>query len=116
MELPVVAMSLDDPPVAGLVLHAEPFQTPRLKPTIWELVGCRVRIPAVTAPRLAVVNECVNEPFLDSVPVNVSVNVSGVVGVVNDESVSFEHAPVARTATARRIARALSRYMKSFLA
>jgi hypothetical protein len=116
MELPDVAMSLDDPPVAGLVLHEVPFQTPRLRPTICELVGCRLTMLALTAPRLAVVNECVNEPFWDSVPVNVSVNVRGVVGVVRDESVSFEHAPVARTATARRIARALSRYMKSFLA
>jgi hypothetical protein len=116
MELPVVAMSLDDPPVAGLVLHAEPFQTPRLRPTIWVLVGCRLTMLALTAPRFAVVNECVNEPFLDSVPVKVSVNVVVVVGVVRDDSVSFEHAPVASTATARRIARALNRYMKSFLA
>ena len=76
MELPVVAMSLDDPPVAGLVLHAEPFQTPRLRPTIWVLVGCRLTMLALTAPRLAVVNECVNAPFLVSVPVKVSVNVS----------------------------------------
>jgi len=116
MALPVVAMSLDDPPVAGLVLHAEPFQTPRLKPTIWVLVGCRLTMLALTAPRLAVVNEWVKEPFLDSVPVNVSVNVRGVVGVVRDESVSFEHAPVASTPTVSRIARTLSRYMKSFLA
>src|SRR5215467_527785 len=98
MELPVVAVSLDEPPVCGLVLQADPFQTPRLKPTIWLAFGARPTIVTVTAPRLAVVNECVNDPFWDSVPVNVSVKI---VGVVSDESVSFEHAPVASTATAR---------------
>src|SRR5262249_5890153 len=115
IELPVVAVSVDDPPVAGLVLQALPFHTPRLRPTIWLLFGCRLTRVTVTAPRLAVVNECVNAPFLDSVPLNVSVKMVGLVGVVSDERVSFEHAPVASTATANRIARTLGRYMKSFL-
>src|SRR5215471_18117104 len=101
MELPLVAVSLDEPPVCGLVLQAEPFHTPRLKPTIWLEFGARLTIVTVTAPRLAVVNECVNDPFWDSVPVNVSVKIVGFVGVVNDASVSFEHAPVASRATAR---------------
>jgi hypothetical protein len=101
MELPEVAVSLDEPPVCGLVLQAEPFQTPRLKPTIWLAFGVRLTIVTVTAPRLAVVNEWVNDPFWDSVPVNVSVKIVGFVGVVSDDSVSFEHAPVVSTATAR---------------
>jgi hypothetical protein len=83
------------------VLQAEPFQTPRLKPTIWLEFGARLTIVTVTAPRLAVVNECVNDPFWDSVPVKVSVKIVGFVGVVNDAIVLFEHAPVASTATAR---------------
>src|SRR5262245_37226751 len=112
MELPCVATSLDAPPVAGVVLQALPFQTPRLRPTICELVGARLTIVTVTAPRVAVVNECVKAPLLESVPVNVSVNVVGVVGVVSDDSVSFEHALVASTAAISRIARTFGRYMK----
>src|SRR5215813_14587778 len=57
MELPVVAVSLDEPPVCGLVLQADPFQTPRLKPTIWLEFGARPTIVTVTAPRLAVRSE-----------------------------------------------------------
>jgi hypothetical protein len=115
MELPVVAVSLDEPPVCGLVLQALPLKTPRLSPTIWLELGARLTIVTVTAPRFAVVNECVNEPFVDSVPVNVSVKIVGLVGVVSDDSVSFEHAPIDSTATATRIARTQRRYMKSFL-
>ena len=64
MELPVDATSLDAPPVAGLVLQVEPVHTPRLMPTICVLVGASETSVAVIPPRLAVVNECVNAPFL----------------------------------------------------
>src|SRR4051812_49440146 len=73
MLVPVVAMSLALPPVAGLVLHEAPVQTPRLNPTTCEVFGVRLMIVTVTAPRVWMVKMCVNAPFCDNVPVNVSV-------------------------------------------
>src|SRR4051812_23948168 len=99
-DVPVVAMSEALPPVCGLVLHAVPFQTPRLNPRIWDVFGDRLLIATVTAPSVVMVKMWVNEPFCDNVPVNASV--CGFAGVVlaaaSCDSVLSEHAAEASAA------------------
>src|SRR4051812_18361692 len=114
MLVPVVAMSLALPPVAGLVLHEAPVQTPRLNPTTCEVLGDRLMIVTVTAPRVWMVKICVNAPFCDSVPVNVSVDGFDVVALAaaSWDNVLSEHADVVSAASARnRSGRASNRSM-----
>ena len=104
MLVPVDAMSVALPPVCGLVLHAVPFHTPRLSPTICDVFGARLTIVTVTAPSVRIVKMCVKAPFCDSVPVNVSVEGFDVVwlAAASCESVLSEHADVASAATSIR--------------
>src|SRR5712691_1208828 len=101
MLVPVDAISVALPPVAGLVLHAVPFHTPRLRPTICDVLGERLTIVTVTAPSVVMVKMWVNAPFFDSVPVNVSVDGFDVVALAaaSCDSVLSEHAVIARTAS-----------------
>ena len=103
MVLPVVATSVALPPVAGLVLHAVPFQTPRLRPTICDVSGARLMMVTVTAPSVVIVKMWVKAPFFESVPVNVSVDGFAVVALAaaSCDSVLSEHADVVSAASAR---------------
>src|SRR5262252_5210365 len=94
MVLPVVAVSFDAPPVCGLVLHCEPVHTPRLKPTICVVVGERLVIVTVTAPRVVIVKMCWNAPLVDRVPVKTSVCGFAVVllAAASCDNVLSEHA------------------------
>src|SRR5205085_2684545 len=100
--LPTLATSLALPPVCGLVLHVAPVQTPRLKPTICDAFGDRFVIVTVTEPSVEIVKMCVNAPFCDNVPVNVSVDGFGVgwLAAASCDSVLSEHADVVSAASA----------------